>query len=51
MTIIDYSLYWLASQSVNEVFVCSTGDDKSLADYFSTTNWNVVNLYLVLFFF
>ena len=47
MKIIDYSLYWLASQSINEVFICSTGDSDKLVDYFCTTNWNVVNLYFI----
>lgn len=42
---IDYTLYWLASQRIDEVLICCTSFYDDIANYIRTTNWNVVNVY------
>ena len=43
--ILDYTLYWLASQRVDEVLICCTCFYDEIAEYIKKTNWNVVNVY------
>ena len=43
--ILDYTLYWLASQRVDEVLICCTCFYDEIAEYIKKTNWNVVHVY------
>lgn len=45
--VIDYTLYWLASQRIDEVLICCTSFYDDIANYIRTTNWNVVNVYVL----
>lgn len=44
--ILDYTLYWLASQRIDEVLICCTCFYDEIAEYIKKTNWNIVNVYL-----
>ncbi|KAK8790190.1 hypothetical protein WA588_000357 [Blastocystis sp. NMH] len=39
MRIIDYSMYWLTSQSLDEIIVCYSSHDKMIRDYFEEKNY------------
>lgn len=47
MKVIDYSLYWLASQRVDEIIICCTKFEEEINDYLVNTNWNIENLFFI----
>lgn len=39
MRMIDYTMYWLTAQKVEEIIVCYASHDKEIRDYFEEINY------------
>ena len=39
MRLIDYSMYWLTAQNMDEIIVCYSTHDKVIKEYFEKMNY------------